>query len=1559
MGMRSLLSALFPLLFSLSIAQQTTPRRLIIFSDADPLFPIYERYDAAGLSAGASIQKGPPSVPFQFRSFVKAPRSFTYTTSVAPGKYTLAFGFYEFSKCASNARVFTISANGKTTPNINVFAAKGCNQKHFVRLFNVKAYDGKLTLNAKAVQGGPPFLASLQLVKTGDAPTSTKPPSTSSNVLASIVFSKGVVPAGWTRYQPNRLSAGTDIINSRITSLRLPFRSYARSSGGFTYFQPLPPGTYTIVMGFAETFNPACKVGKRVFKVSLNGKMTKEIDIFKAVGCNKPFSRRARFTLTSTQRRLNIRLVPVKGFVPVLSNFRIVSISGGTTTRTEPPSVTSPVSFTTISASTPTSGGGAKVVVLDADMGSASDPEDSITGNTKVFTSIVPIEGTTRNARFSRHRFGMEFSYIISVKPGVTYGISLDFAESFEPGCKDGFREFDVAVYDSNKGVSAGKMIKSIKLFEEAGCRAALRKTLTGISVGPSGSITIKFMSVQNNALISAFQIFTTDPKFGTAPQPPSVSKTLKDSVEIDVGSGAPSDIDLAGTKKTSTTKAIMRTTSITQKQLQTNRFGADFTYKFNLNPGAYDIVLGFSENFNSFCAEPGKRVFNVYVNDLIQLEAVDIFAQVGCFKGMEVVLKRQTVGAVDIQPLTLRFAAIVNNAQINYIKVMESANECVPASATGQLSADHAAHAVPGSYPPQNTANAAKSYVDTAGSGFFRVTIDGGKSHTHFFDPAKNIVGRVTSYTWTIVETNKVISRQETFSYNFPLGTTRLKLAVTDNSCTSDEAETTVTVTGKIQPGAYCYYYQGLDDLPKAGSEAGSETPQFAKVSPTLQFGFPDFPFKDSKFGARCTFFLEVDKASMTNDISVSTFGSGRARVYKGQDLLIDSDASPVATTGLAVGLIGFEIVYLRTNLNKAPKLDFFVNDKIPGAAKVTHDRTTVLPVLTSVSPNDGPVGGGTNVKVSGFGLFPPLTVKFGGKTVATSPFGQNQNQFFVTAPAVSSASTVPIVVTSAAGVKSNPIFFQYGSSCDNVKFTEQMMKNPDGSDTDPKLPTSAAIGQDGRIYMGTLGGTVQVLEYNMNTFKTISRCQSKPLTHNKFKKDGKLSRRYILGLTFDPRDKVDRPYITTSTYDWWDKDDIDRSNKQAWQNGAVDRLKPGTDPSDPSICLVFDKRIVNNLPVSNHDHSVNGLIFAQNGDLMIAVGGNTNLGLPGYKLGGFWETHLSAAILVAKLSKPGFDGEVKYSNPTKLRLAKRISGDVDPYVTGLRNTFCLAMTSSGDVYAADNGPNCSFGDTATSCSDYVEAEAEAWQWDNGMNWKGKVMHGGSSSCPFGLGRPDKVVHITKGSYYGHPNLNRQECEWIDPFDDLTAENKPAPAYLNYKPPMETMQSPLTGIAEYRAGHFCSKLKGDLILSAYKNGKTFRMGVDGGKKTSGPDQISPNGGITFVENSRGDLIFPRLSEKDIFVLRPKISAQTGLYISGAIPFRHGKNGGTTITVSGFNFGPNPKVSIGSKSCQILSKSNTDIKCKVPPHTQGAKNIQVVAGSESATLQKAVLYMQV
>jgi glucose/arabinose dehydrogenase len=116
----------------------------------------------------------------------------------------------------------------------------------------------------------------------------------------------------------------------------------------------------------------------------------------------------------------------------------------------------------------------------------------------------------------------------------------------------------------------------------------------------------------------------------------------------------------------------------------------------------------------------------------------------------------------------------------------------------------------------------------------------------------------------------------------------------------------------------------------------------------------------------------------------------------------------------------------------------------------------------------------------------------------------------------------------------------------------------------------------------------------------------------------------------------------------------------------------------------MVFWKDVVTGLPVSDHDHGINGIEFDNDGNLLIQVGGNTNAGVPGAlsSSGLQQEDALSAATLIARnVKSPNFDGIVKYDG-TQTR--NQVSGfGVEVFCSGLRNPFDLVLHSNGKLYS------------------------------------------------------------------------------------------------------------------------------------------------------------------------------------------------------------------------------------------------------------------------------------
>jgi glucose/arabinose dehydrogenase len=119
----------------------------------------------------------------------------------------------------------------------------------------------------------------------------------------------------------------------------------------------------------------------------------------------------------------------------------------------------------------------------------------------------------------------------------------------------------------------------------------------------------------------------------------------------------------------------------------------------------------------------------------------------------------------------------------------------------------------------------------------------------------------------------------------------------------------------------------------------------------------------------------------------------------------------------------------------------------------------------------------------------------------------------------------------------------------------------------------------------------------------------------------------------------------------------------------------------SGPNLETIID--VITGLPTSGYDHGINGLQFGDNGELYFGIGSHTNGGIPGqlspteYKLK---ENFLSAAINVAYVTHPDFDGNIKWSAPDD---GNMIAKGIDLFATGLRNPYSIVLHSNGKLYA------------------------------------------------------------------------------------------------------------------------------------------------------------------------------------------------------------------------------------------------------------------------------------
>lgn len=76
--------------------------------------------------------------------------------------------------------------------------------------------------------------------------------------------------------------------------------------------------------------------------------------------------------------------------------------------------------------------------------------------------------------------------------------------------------------------------------------------------------------------------------------------------------------------------------------------------------------------------------------------------------------------------------------------------------------------------------------------------------------------------------------------------------------------------------------------------------------------------------------------------------------------------------------------------------------------------------------------------------------------------------------------------------------------------------------------------------------------------------------------------------------------------------------------------------------------------------------------------------------------ENYYSAAVLVAYINKPGFNGTITYDADDD---GTPVGGSgVEIFTSGNRNAFGITLHSNGNLYVTDNGPNLGYG----KCSMY-----------------------------------------------------------------------------------------------------------------------------------------------------------------------------------------------------------------------------------------------------------------
>lgn len=847
----------------------------------------------------------------------------------------------------------------------------------------------------------------------------------------------------------------------------------------------------------------------------------------------------------------------------------------------------------------------------------------------------------------------------------------------------------------------------------------------------------------------------------------------------------------------------------------------------------------------------------------------------------------------------------------------------------------DHRAHAVPGG---------PYTFFDHTGDDAAAVEMDGSRSHSHYYNHIENIRGRIVAYRWSL---QRSVNNTGTFRFDLassllcthvicrtslPLGDHIVQLSVTDNTGDVANSTTRVSVRDGGRPGARLLFYPGIDNLPVDPNwrQSADYKPTLSRTPKNLAlWGRSAFPAPilrlKTSFSIRALFDLDITnkgRYSFRLDCGTAICWmriGGKVLIpwksgARSRSLPLSADSHPV------------EILWRRKFTSKdsndvrlvlqwlQPGTDWkkLSHTTIP-APYIGHRPGDIPPVIHFINPRSAEAD--TTLKLFGSSFIAGTRVYIGNdECLDPKPSGQ----YYMTCEITGTGGVKNVSAINRAGTSNSNVPLTVEADSDGIGYSQQIKFNESVIQDGKKnwklsSATSVALGPDGRYYFGTQWGSVVSVVISGN--RMVSSCASRQMDN-----------RSILDVKFNPHEggKI-RIYSTVCTLFWLAKKRLPQ--KTGWRNGEVWTFEPRKDKPE---CMAPVKAIISGLPVSNYDHGVNKLLFDDYGNLYITVGSNTNGGVPSDEFGNLPDTKLSGAVLIAPLTKKGFNGHLKWDRDAdKLRDIARanvVSGDVKPYAVGLRNSFGMELHSSGRIYATDNGGNQAFGRWSTGC----DADTRPRNED------------------------DKVLLLKEGAWYGSANRARglfgrdgKQC----------IHKRPGIDTKGYELPLKLTEPATTGIMEYTANTFGGRLRGDLLLSqlatAESDGRMYRARLN---STTGDVRrlytLLRFTGLAMALGPHGDIVMPRVYRQQVVVLRA-VETNPGrkvVVVTKVNPLRGPKGGRHPVTISGWNFGSDAsKISVmfdGKQACtnvRNISKYGRSLVCDVPPLVgDGPRRVPVV-----------------
>ena len=774
--------------------------------------------------------------------------------------------------------------------------------------------------------------------------------------------------------------------------------------------------------------------------------------------------------------------------------------------------------------------------------------------------------------------------------------------------------------------------------------------------------------------------------------------------------------------------------------------------------------------------------------------------------------------------------------------------------------------------------------YIDFDGDGFDTVGLVGSNSHTH--EPGQAL----DAFEWQI--DGNVVSTDADTVQSVAVGQSQVTLTIWDDKVPPDQASVSAPLdvhTLSTVPGILASYFDGTSGGAAALLDASLGLASFVERRLDHQVDLVSGSVGGSGLTSEVLVRTQSDFVlGAAAQVQFDTLGGYGSRVRVDGAVVSGSNS-------LAAGSHSLEV---RWAVADGAQLPLGLTVTIDGSGAVdfeeglTHSEVGTVPTLHLMTPV-GNESGGNFITLLGFGFFPPdqVVVHWGGLVdfAFADLSGWEDGKLELISPP--GQGKIFVSVETPAGV-SNALEFEY---------------KPDGPvpivfdalvDRDVGLtgPTCGVFHPNGKFYVGLLDGRIAELSFDENWYLQGAGVVLHPGI-------SALTNSDLCGITVNPYDDPTGPvklYV---------------GHGEHWLNGGGSFSGPSPFTGQVSVLTGPDfdspQVLVDGLPTSNHDHGVNGLVFDHNGDLLICMGGNTNAGVRHSAIGDLDESPLSGAILKALTSRNNFNGNVSYldratgSPVTDQVLAENTDVapgvDVFSFAHGFRNGFDLALTTSGSLYATDNGPNYGFGYESTGPNS-----------DTGSHGNGD----------------DELMWVEEGAYYGHANRSRG---LLDPRQYVYRDESEAESG-EFSQHIIELASSVNGVKEYRSTTFGAQLRGWLVLQQWNVGQMLVELDEEGQVVESTQWISPaTGGLNLAVGPGGTVVAVDFTQNRLRFLRPSDAAATGLTAYEISPWRAPAGGGTAFVIGGVGFVPGQTtVTVGGVPAVVTSVTSQRITGILP-----------------------------